>query len=127
MKNFWKNYNLSIVLCMLFLSTWIGQGITEYRVFVLDAEQHGQDIEMSKFFWYFGQSTLENWESEFLQLFSFVVLTSFLIHKGSHESKDGQEKFEREVKERFDRLETQLSDMRKVSRPVTHRPGRVLS
>jgi hypothetical protein len=39
----------------------------------------------------FAQSTLENWQSEFLQLFSFVVLAALYIHKGSAESKDGEE------------------------------------
>lgn len=33
-------------------------------------------------------STFENWKSEFLQLFTMVVLVSFLIHRGSQESKD---------------------------------------
>ena len=40
------------------------------------------------------QSTFENWQSEFLQLFSFVVLAALYIHKGSAESKDGEEKIE---------------------------------
>ena len=31
---------------------------------------------------------MENWESEFLQMFFFVVLTAFLYQKGSAESKD---------------------------------------
>ena len=31
---------------------------------------------------------MENWESEFLQMFAFVVLTAFLFQKGSSESKD---------------------------------------
>ena len=38
--------------------------------------------------------TAENWQSEFLQLLTFVVATAYLIHKGSHESKDGQQKVE---------------------------------
>jgi hypothetical protein len=42
----------------------------------------------------FAQSTLENWQSEFLQLFSFVVLAALYIHKGSAESKDGEERLE---------------------------------
>jgi hypothetical protein len=40
--------------------------------------------------WYFGEATFENWQSEFLQLLAFVVFTSFLIFKGSPESRDGQ-------------------------------------
>jgi hypothetical protein len=37
---------------------------------------------------HFLEVTMENWESEFLQLFTFVVLTSFLFQRGSAESKD---------------------------------------
>lgn len=36
----------------------------------------------------FWASTLENWQSEFLQLLTFVVLTTYLIHRHSHESRD---------------------------------------
>ena len=32
--------------------------------------------------------TFENWQSEFLQVFVFVVLTTFLVHRKSHESPD---------------------------------------
>lgn len=46
------------------------------------------------FFADFAQSTRENWQSEFLQLFAFVVMASLYIHKGSAESKDGTEKVE---------------------------------
>ena len=42
----------------------------------------------------FGQSTLENWQSEFLQLFSFVVLSAMLIDRGSAESKDSDDRLE---------------------------------
>ncbi|HEX6065179.1 MAG TPA: DUF6766 family protein, partial [Longimicrobiales bacterium] len=41
----------------------------------------------------FGETVFENWESEFLQMAFYVMLTAFLIQKGSAESKkhDGQE------------------------------------
>ena len=47
---------------------------------------------------HFLQSTFENWESEFLQMGLFVVLTIFLIQKGSSESKseEGKEPVDRE-------------------------------
>jgi hypothetical protein len=37
---------------------------------------------------------MENWESEFLQMFFFIILTVFLYQKGSAESKDPNEKEE---------------------------------
>src|SRR5438093_2525199 len=36
---------------------------------------------------HFLEATAENWESEFLELFLFVLLTAFLHQKGSAESK----------------------------------------
>jgi hypothetical protein len=64
---------------------------------------------MSGYMVAFGQSTLENWQSEFLQLFSFVVLSSLLIHRQSAESKDSDERLEQKVdaiKKRLDDLES---------------------
>ena len=46
----------------------------------------------------FAQSTLENWQSEFLQLFSFVVMSALLIHRGSAESKDSDDRIEEALK-----------------------------
>jgi hypothetical protein len=36
---------------------------------------------------HFVEATMENWESEFLQMFLFITLTAFLYQKGSAESK----------------------------------------
>lgn len=36
---------------------------------------------------YFVEATFENWESEFLQMAMYVVLTAFLVQRGSSESK----------------------------------------
>jgi hypothetical protein len=46
------------------------------------------------YIWPWAQATFENWQSEFLQLFAFVALTTFLIHKGSPESKDSDEQMQ---------------------------------
>lgn len=79
-----RNYSLSLVLAALFLVSWMAQGA---------AQATAEGFSWAKFF----EGTFENWQSEFLQLLTFVVLTSFLIHKGSHESKDGQERLERKI------------------------------
>ena len=36
---------------------------------------------------HFAEATAENWESEFLQMAFYVLLTTFLYQKGSSESK----------------------------------------
>ncbi len=43
---------------------------------------------------HFLQSTFENWESEFLQMALFLILSMFLYQKGSSESKDPDKKEE---------------------------------
>jgi 4-amino-4-deoxy-L-arabinose transferase-like glycosyltransferase len=93
-RRIWANFALSIVLCILFLVSWVGQAIAEWRVFVDEQREHGEPATAGEFFVQFGQSTLENWQSEFLQLFSFVVLAAAYIHHGSAESRDGTDRIE---------------------------------
>ena len=42
----------------------------------------------------FGQSTFENWQSEFLQLAAFTIATAYLVYAGSSESPDSEERLE---------------------------------
>ncbi len=94
MNKIWQNYNLSIVLAALFLLSWIGQAVFQYQEFSQTQQAHLQPVELSQFVPEFLSATLENWQSEFLQLLTMVVLTSFLIHKGSAESKDSNEQLQ---------------------------------
>ncbi len=89
-----KNYGLSIVLFLLFISSWWGQHYFQWQEFVSQETEHRKEAQIEEYIPVFMKSTLENWQSEFLQLFTFVVLTSFLIHKGSHESKDSSDKMQ---------------------------------
>lgn len=108
MAKIWQNYSLSIVLALLFLVSWLGQGLVQWQEFVQQAEAHSQPVEIHQFWPEFWASTLENWQSEFLQLFTFVVLTSFLSHKGSPESKDSDE----EMKMMLKQIDRRLSPSR---------------
>lgn len=108
MKDLWRNYNLSIVLITLFLTSWIGQAIFQWFEMANEAQAHGQANTLAEFLPTFFSATFENWQSEFLQLFSMVVLTSFLIHRGSHESKDQDEKVDAtlaRIERRLERIE----------------------
>ena len=98
-RRIWRNFGLSLTFAALFLVSWVAQGLAEWSAFVQEQQTHGQTARFSEFWVAFGQSTLENWQSEFLQLFSFVVVSAVLIHHGSSESKDGTERIERSVNE----------------------------
>jgi nucleoside permease NupC len=105
LQKIWKNFGLSIAFCVLFLTTWIGQALTEWQVYRSEQLTHGQQPEAQGFTFEFLQSTLENWQSEFLQLFSFVVLSALLIHRGSGESKDSDDRMEASLQRIEKRLE----------------------
>jgi hypothetical protein len=98
MEKLIKNYNLSIVLFLLFFFSWIGQGYFQWQEFVQNQKSHQQEVKMDEFWPEFLTATFENWQSEFLQLLTFVILTSFLIHKGSAESKDSDEEMMNKLK-----------------------------
>jgi hypothetical protein len=91
MRHLFRNKGLSIVLIGLFLFTMVGQTLTGFRQYNEGQRDHGQptagmgEYLKSGHFW---EATAENWESEFLQMAMFVVLTACLYQKGSSESKD---------------------------------------
>ena len=91
MKTFFRSNGLSIVFFLLFIGSLIGQIIFGYKEHNKELLQEGAAaIALTEYFssGHFLQSTFENWESEFLQMALFVVLTIFLQQKGSSESKD---------------------------------------
>lgn len=96
MKTLLRNNGLSIAFIGLFMITWLlGQTITGFNVYNEDQRDHSQpEIAFGEYLTtpHFAEATAENWESEFLQMFLFVVLTSFLFQKGSAESKDPEKK-----------------------------------
>jgi hypothetical protein len=103
-RKLWRNFGLSLTFAMLFLISWVAQGVAEWSSFVHQQAAHAEVARFSDFWAEFGQSTLENWQSEFLQLFSFVVVAAVLIHRGSGESKDGTDRIEKTVNEIRDML-----------------------
>jgi hypothetical protein len=102
----WKNFGLSLGFCALFFMSWIGQGIAQWQKFTDEQRQHKEPVEVGDFTSDFLQSTMENWQSEFLQLFSFTVMASVLIHKGSAESRDGGDTVQAALKRIEDKLGT---------------------
>ena len=85
-----RSNGLSIVLIALFLSTMAGQAITGWMAHNEDERTHGgTPVAFSRYLHtgHFLEATGENWESEFLQMALFVLLTTCLYQKGSAESK----------------------------------------
>ncbi len=102
----WKNFGLSIAFCILFFLSWAAQGVAQWQEYTDDQIEHNEPTEVGDFVAKFSKATLENWQSEFLQLFSFVVLSALLIHRGSAESKDSDEKMEQALSRIEEKLGT---------------------
>jgi hypothetical protein len=91
MRRLLRENGLSIVLMLLFLVFWVGQSVAGHREYNSEQREHGQpevafgSYLASAHFW---EATAENWESEFFQMFGYVILTAILFQKGSSESKD---------------------------------------
>ncbi len=91
MRRFLKNNGLTIVLLLLFIFSLAGQYFTGFAEFNEDRETHGKpEVSHTEYFGegHFIEAVFENWESEFLQMGMFIILTTFLYQKGSAESKD---------------------------------------
>jgi hypothetical protein len=74
----------------LFLVLWIGQSVAGHRGHNSERRAHGQpEVAYGSYLRtaHFWEATAENWESEFFQMFGYVILTAFLYQKGSSESK----------------------------------------
>lgn len=100
MKQFLRNNGLAITFILLFLMSLAGQIGTGFNEYNKERKEEGQEqVRLSSYLGsgHFIQATFENWESEFLQMALFVVLTIFLRQKGSSESKkmDGEEEVDR--------------------------------
>lgn len=109
---FLRDYSLGIVLAGLFLASWIGQTLMGWVEFAGEQAAHGETAEVfgpSGYFWTWMAATFENWQSEFLQLFTMAVLTAFLIHKGSTESRDTDE----EMSLHLAAIRRELAELRK--------------
>jgi Domain of unknown function (DUF6766) len=96
MRRVLRDNGLSITMFALFLVFLVAQSIAGFRASNSDNEEHGQPPESYGQYLTSGafvEATFENWESEFLQLGAYVLLTALLIQKGSPESRnpDGDE------------------------------------
>jgi hypothetical protein len=106
----WANYSLSIVLLVVFVVSLVAHGWFGWLQYVADQTSHGEQPELwgdSGYWIYFGEWTMQNWQSEFLQTLLMILFTAWFVHKGSAESKDGQE----EMQATLYRIEQRLSKL----------------
>jgi hypothetical protein len=118
LRRLWRDYSLSIVVGALFLGSFVLHTIFGWWQYVADQTSQGQQATLwgwDGYVIYWGEWTFQNWQSEFLEVFALIVLTAFLVHKGSHESKDSDDRMQASI----DRLERKVDELAERSgRPL---------
>ena len=90
-SNLVRNNGLLIACLGLFALFFVGMIVAGAATYNQEQRDHGSQEQVSVFMYLrtgdFVEATFENWESEFLQMGMYIVLTAFLYQKGSSESK----------------------------------------
>ena len=91
MRRFLRENGLTLFFGLIFIAALVAQAITGWDAFNEEQVRHGSS-EMS-FIRYvtssaYGAAVMENWQSEYLQFTLYILMTVWLIQKGSPESKE---------------------------------------
>jgi hypothetical protein len=91
MRSFVRHNGLSLVFLVLFVLALVFQAIAGHADFNEDQLRHGDaELSLGRYILSseFATAVLENWQSEYLQFTLFILLTVWLIQRGSPESKE---------------------------------------
>jgi hypothetical protein len=90
-KTFFRDNGLTVALVALFLFSALGMIWSGHSVYNEELQHHGSAaIGLLAYLTSgdFLSALFENWESEFLQMSAYVMLTAMLFQRGSAESRD---------------------------------------
>jgi hypothetical protein len=89
-----KRYGYAWVTLGFFLISLVGHWIFAWFAYADEQTANGHAIEISGYLNQVVRDTLENWQSEFLQLLWQVGGLAFLLYVGSPQSKEGDDRME---------------------------------
>jgi hypothetical protein len=93
-SSIFKRYGFAWVTAGFFVVSLIGHWVFGWFAYVNEQHAHSQAIQVSEFVVQLMRDTLENWQSEFLQLLWQVAGLALLLHVGSPQSKEGDDRME---------------------------------
>jgi hypothetical protein len=96
-ESIWKPYSYAWVTLGFFLISLIGHWLFAWFAYANEQIAHGQAVQVSGYIFEVSRDTLENWQSEFLQLLWQVGGLAFLLFVGSPQSKEGSDRLEAKV------------------------------
>jgi hypothetical protein len=95
--NIWSRYGFLWVTGGFFVITLVGHWLFGWFAYVNEQLAHAQPITVSHYTVQMMRDTLENWQSEFLQLVWQVAGLAMLLHLGSPQSKEGDDRMEAKI------------------------------
>jgi hypothetical protein len=109
-----KAYSYGWVTLGFFVISLVGHWLFGWFAYVDEQTALGQPIEAGGYIVELTRDTLENWQSEFLQLLWQVGGLAFLLFLGSPQSKEGNDRIEAKIDAILRRVDPEGGD-RKVS------------
>ncbi|MEH2541392.1 MULTISPECIES: DUF6766 family protein [unclassified Bradyrhizobium] len=96
-RSIWTRYGFAWVTGALFLITLTGHWIFGWYAYANEQLALKQPVEISDYTMQMMRDMLENWQSEFLQLLWQVAGLAILLHVGSPQSKEGEDRIEAKI------------------------------
>jgi hypothetical protein len=96
-KTIWSRYGFAWVTGGFFLISLAGHWLFGWFAYVQEQQSHQESIVFSGYVIEMMRDTLENWQSEFLQLLWQVGGLAILLHVGSPQSKEGDDRLEAKI------------------------------
>ena len=92
-----KRHGFFWVMLALFVGSLAAHWVTAWVIFVDEETEHGKPIVFSTYFVEVLRQTMENWQSEMLQLILQISLISYFWFVGSPSSKSEEDRLEAKV------------------------------
>lgn len=96
-RSIFVKYGYFWVTLILFVGSIVGHWIFAWYVYVEEQHAHNQPVEVNSYVIETARDTLENWQSEFLQLIWQVTGLALLWHIGSPQSKESDDRKEEKI------------------------------
>jgi hypothetical protein len=92
-----RRFGFAFVTAGFFVISLIGHWVFGWFAYVAEQQDHGRPAMVSQYAVVWTRDTLENWQSEFLQLIWQVAGLALLLHVGSPQSKEGDDRMEAKI------------------------------
>lgn len=92
-----RRYSFLWVTAVLFLAAFVGHWVLAWYAYAGEQQAHGETVEFAGYLVEVGRDTLENWQSEFLQVAWQVAGLAWLYFAGSPQSRGDDERMEEKL------------------------------